>query len=112
MKKEFDRLKFNFYRNRKNKNTVQIRKLNNYIAATRAMEYLCEDIISMADNPFLKEDPEAILLNLKDHFQKRLKFYVEEKNTAYDELGGLIKLNELEKQDLNLEEDIFEPIMK
>ena len=74
MKKEFDRLKFNFYRNRKNKNTVQIRKLNNYIAATRAMEYLCEDIISMADNPFLKEDPEAILLNLKDHFQKRLKF--------------------------------------
>ena len=112
MKKEFDRLKFNFNRNRKNKNTVQMRKLNNYIAATRAMETLCEDIISMADNPFLKEDPEAILLNLKDHFEKRLKFYVEEKNTACEELGGLRKLNELERQDPNLEEDIFEPIMK
>jgi len=112
MKKEFDRLKFNFNRNRKNKKKVQIRKLNNYVAATRAMEYLCEDIISMAANPFLKEDPEAILLNLKDHFQRRLKFYVEEKNMSCDELGRLIKLNKLEKQDLDLEEDIFEPIMK
>ena len=112
MKKQFDRLKFNYNRNRKRKNTIQIGKLNNYIAANKANEILCNDIIRMTSNPFIEKDPEAILLNLKDFCEKRLKFCIEEKNIAHAELSGLIRLQQLNKKEIELEEDLpgFKPI--
>lgn len=112
MKKEFDRLKFNYNKNRKFKNTIQIGKLNNYIAGSRAVEIFCSEIIRMTNNPFMKDDPEAILLNLKDFCEKRIRFCVEEKNIAHTELTALKKLQQLSNQEPQLEEDIFEPIME
>ena len=62
MRKEFERLKFNFDRNRKNKIRIQVGKLNNYIAGSRAIEVFCNEIIRKTENPFIKDDPEAILI--------------------------------------------------
>ena len=112
MRKEFERLEFNFDRNRKNKIRIQVGKLNNYIAGSRAVEIFCSEIIRMTNNPFVKDDPEAILLNLKDFCEKRVRFCVEEKNMAHTELTALRRLQQLSNQEPELEDDIFEPIMK
>ena len=90
MKKEFDRIKFRYDRNRKLKNTVQIAKLKSYISACKAIETFSEEIAEMANNPFISHDPEAILLNLKDYCTKRFKFSIDEKNKAHTELKALI----------------------
>ena len=92
MKKEFDRIKFRYDRNRKLKNTVQIAKLKSYISACKAIETFSEEIAEMANNPFISHDPEAILLNLKDYCTKRFKFSIDEKNKAHTELKALIAI--------------------
>ena len=110
MKKEFDRLKFNYNKNRKFKNTIQIGKLNNYIAGSRAIEVFCNEIIRKTENPFIKDDPEAILIGLKDYCERRLKFAIDEKTKAYTELSALRKLSKI-SDDEYYEEDLpgFKP---
>ena len=101
MRKEFERLKFNFDRNRKNKTRIQVGKLNNYIAGSRAIEVFCNEIIRKTENPFIKDDPEAILIGLKDYCERRLKFAIDEKTKAYTELSALRRLQELSNQEPN-----------
>ena len=79
MDKELKRIQFNYDKNRKKKMTVQIHNLVNYISGSRAIETFCSEIIRMTNNPYIKDDPEAILLNLKDYCNERLKFAVDEK---------------------------------
>jgi len=110
MRKEFERLEFNFDRNRKNKIRIQIGKLNNYIAGSRAIEVFCSEIIRKTENPFIKDDPEAILISLKDYCKERLKFAIDEKTKAYTELSALRKLSKI-SDDEYFEEDLpgFKP---
>ena len=110
MRKEFERLKFNFDRNRKNKIRIQVGKLNNYIAGSRAIEVFCNEIIRKTENPFIKDDPEAILISLKDYCEERLKFAIDEKSKAYTELSALRKLSKI-SDDEYFEEDLpgFKP---
>jgi len=110
MRKEFERLKFNFDRNRKNKIRIQVGKLNNYIAGSRAIEVFCNEIIRKTENPFIKDDPEAILISLKDYCEERLKFAIDEKTKAYTELSALRKLSKI-SDDEYFEEDLpgFKP---
>lgn len=111
MRKEFERLKFNFDRNRKNKTRIQVGKLNNYIAGSRAIEVFCNEIIRKTENPFIKDDPEAILIGLKDYCEIRLKFAIDEKTKAYTELSALRKLSKI-SDDEYFEEDLpgFKPL--
>jgi len=111
MRKEFERLEFNFDRNRKNKIRIQVGKLNNYIAGSRAIEVFCSEIICKTENPFIKDDPEAILIGLKDYCERRLKFAIDEKTKAYTELSALRKLSKI-SDDEYYEEDLpgFKPL--
>jgi hypothetical protein len=104
MDKELQRIQFNYDKNRKKKMTVQIHNLINYISGSRAIEIFCSEIIRMTNNPYIKDDPEAILLNLKDHCDKRLKFAVEEKTKAYTELSALRKILKMKDDDFYEEE--------
>jgi hypothetical protein len=111
MKKKFERLKFNFDKNRKNALRHQISKLNNYIAGSRAIEIFCNEIIRKTENPFIKDDPEAILISLKDFCEERLKFAIDEKTKAHTELTALRKLSKI-SNDEYYEEDLpgFKPL--
>ena len=104
MDKELKRIQFNYDKNRKKKMTVQVHNLVNYISGSRAIETFCSEIIRMTNNPYIKDDPEAILLNLKDYCNERLKFAVEEKTKAYTELSALRKILNMKDDDFNEEE--------
>ena len=105
MKKGFERLKFNYDKNRKNALRHQISKLNNYIAGCKAIEIFCNEIFIKTQNPFIKDDPEAILINLKDYCENRLKFARDEKTKAHTELTALRKLSKI-NNDEYYEEDL------
>lgn len=105
MKKGFERLKFNYDKNRKNALRHQISKLNNYIAGCKAIEIFCNEIFIKTQNPFIKDDPEAILISLKDYCENRLKFARDEKTKAHTELTALRKLSKI-NNDEYYEEDL------
>jgi len=111
MKKGFERLKFNYDKNRKNALRHQISKLNNYIAGCKAIEIFCNEIFVKTQNPFIKDDPEAILISLKDYCENRLKFARDEKTKAHTELTALRKLSKI-NNDEYYEEDLpgFKPL--
>jgi len=95
MNKEYGELRFlkyNFDKNRKAHIGLQIRKLNNYIASTKAYEDYSKKIIRMVNNPFVKQDPEAILCYIKDYCENSLKVCIEEKTKAHTELSALKKM--------------------
>jgi len=104
MDKELKRIQFNYDKNRKKKMTVQIHNLVNYISGSRAIEIFCSEIIRMTNNPYIKDDPEAILLNLKDYCNERLKFAVDEKTKAFTELSAIRKVLKMKDDDFYEEE--------
>jgi len=102
MNKEYGELRFlkyNFDKNRKAHIGLQIRKLNNYIASTKAYEDYSKKIIRIINNPFIKKDPEAILFYVKDYCENALRICIEEKTKAHTELSALKKMKTIPKQE-------------
>ena len=110
--RKFKTHEFNYDKTRKEHFKVQYAKLNKHIAANKAMITFCTEIIQMTNNPYIKDDPEAILLSLKDHCEARQKFCADEKIKAYNELSAIKKLSKINFKEDYYEEDLpgFKPL--